>query len=289
MKYLVIFPLVLLQFFLFTHPAVAKLLINEFSSSSSDDWIELFNDSSESVNLSGFLIRDDTATNKLELDGMLPPFGFIAIDWSNKLNKTGDTIKIVTKSDENVIEDQVAYGDSSIPAPLDNQTVGRKTNGASEWSLFASSTKGLSNEQAQVVQPTPTNSPTVTNSPTPTRTPTPAKIPTPTRTPTPIKTPTVGKAQAVVATPGISRKANGPTQSLPIRDVLEASDDAYPTAIFVENSEEKDQEEEVLVQGESSNSTTNQIMSLLPVFGGVISLGYCGILVYLHYKRSRNA
>lgn len=70
---------------------------------------------------------------------------------------------------------------------------------------------------------------------------------------------------------------------------MEASDDAYPTAIFVENSEEKDQKEEVLVQGESSNSTTNQIMSLLPVFGGVISLGYCGILVYLYYKRSRNA
>ncbi len=55
-----------------TNIVFADVYINEFSSSTSnDDWIELFNDGTEDVDLAKYRIRDDTESNKLELNGIL--------------------------------------------------------------------------------------------------------------------------------------------------------------------------------------------------------------------------
>jgi len=170
------------MFLFVSNTSFASPLINEFSSSSSSDWVEIYNPDPESIDLSIYRIRDLTATNKKDLSGNLDPGGFATFDWSNKLNNAGDLIKLVLISDESVV-DETSYGDQGgISAPQSNQTGGRKQDGNSEWILFITSSKGSSNNSSEVyVPPTPTNTPQLT----------PTKTPKPTKTPTPVKTKTV--------------------------------------------------------------------------------------------------
>lgn len=301
MKYLAIFPFILLFFILSPTSVVAKLLINEFSSFTSDDWVELYNDGVEPVTLSEFTLRDSSATNRLDLDGTLFPYTVIAVDFSNYLNKPGDTIKIVAKSDENKIEDEITYGTAAIPVPGENQSTGRKTNGSGEWSLFASFTKGSSNETAIAIQPlptvttTPTTAPTLTKTPTPTKVPTATKIPTatkaptPTKTPTPIKTPPSTKSQALAVTSSMPQTTLSGEKNKSITGVLSASDDARPTSILaVEKEDEEKEEKEVIVGGASSDNVSQRLVAMLPIFGGMASLIFCAILLYLHYRKTHN-
>lgn len=162
-------------FALSTFPVLASPIINEFSSATSADWVEIYNSGVETVDLSQYRLRDLTSTNKLDLSGSLAPSGFASFDWSNKLNNAGDLIKLVLISDESII-DQVTYGDQGgISAPTSAQTGGRKSDGSGDWVILSASSKGASNNSSDVFSP-----PTAT----PTKTTTPTKIPTPTKTTT---------------------------------------------------------------------------------------------------------
>lgn len=181
MSYLKIFTIVLFFFVFFhlTNVANAALFINEFSSDSDPDWIEIYNSGDEAVDLSLYKIRDDSATNKLDLSETIGPKSFKAFDWSNKLNKPGDLIKLLLISNEENIIDEIGYGDKgSVPVPGSGQSSGRKTDGADEWVIFSSSSKELTNNTSVIIP-----SPTLTLTPTPS----PTKVPIPTKTPTPIK------------------------------------------------------------------------------------------------------
>ena len=175
-----VFALFLFVFFLFaitTSFAFASPIVNEFSSATSADWVEIYNPGADTVDLSQYRLRDLTSTNKLDLSGSLAPSGFVGFDWSNKLNNAGDLIKLVLISDESII-DQVTYGDQGgISAPASTQTGGRKSDGAAEWVILSASSKGFSNNSSSVFSP-----PTAT--PTKTPTPTPIKIPTAVKTAT---------------------------------------------------------------------------------------------------------
>ena len=177
----------LLVFIFTVSPSFASPVINEFSSNTSPDWVEIYNPDQEAVDLSMFRIRDLTASNKLDLSGNLDPGSFLVFEWSNKLNNGGDLIKLVLISDESII-DETKYGDEGgLSAPLSTQTGGRKEDGGDEWVLFRSSSKGASNNSSDVyVPPTPTNTP----------------IPTPTNPPKPIKTPTPIKSKTIKASTG---------------------------------------------------------------------------------------
>lgn len=152
--------------------------INEFSSGTSDDWIEIYNPDDSQIDLSLYRIRDLTSNNKLDLSGTIAGKGFASFDWSNKLNNGGDLIKLVLISDESTV-DQVNYGDQGgIVAPSTNQSGGREVDGSSNWVLFTASSKGSTNNSGPVFtlpSPTPTKTPSPTKSPTPTKTPTAAK------------------------------------------------------------------------------------------------------------------
>jgi hypothetical protein len=185
--------IILFVFLLTPSHAFAKVWINEFSSNGSDDWVELFNDGSEPLNLEIYRIRDSSATNKLDLTGQIDAGGYATFDWKNKLNNSGDTIKLVSASDENSVIDKIVYGNSGdIFSPASGQSAGRETDGGSVLSLFAAPSKNGTNVDAQAA-PTPTSlhekTPTPVKEPTPTKTPTPTKIPTPTKTPTPKPSP----------------------------------------------------------------------------------------------------
>jgi hypothetical protein len=183
MKHLVSFMILLTLFCGAASPVQAKLWINEFSSGSGTDWIEIYNDSSQTIPLSDYRLRDNSTSNKLDLSGILAPHGYMVFDWSDKLNNPGDVIKIVKTTDE-AEEDKVIYGDVEgkvIEAPLSTQYAARITDGSAAWGLFSSETKGAANVNAipiPTATPTPTDTPDPT--PTPTRTPTPTKSPTPT-------------------------------------------------------------------------------------------------------------
>lgn len=299
MKYLVIFPLVFLLLQIATTHAFAKLVINEFSSSTADDWVEIYNDSSDIVLLSDFRIRDSSATNKLDLDGTLSPFSVVAVDWNNRLNKNGDTIKIVAKNNEGDVEDQVTYGEGAIPAPGDNQSSGRKTNGSSEWGLFAVSTKGSSNEIATFIQPTPTATPIPTKSPTMQKTPTPTKVPTATKMPTatkiptptksgptPTRTPTPIRSSSQTITNTMSPSTGG--KAIVTTGVLSASSDARPTSILVKNEDQREENDEVVVSGASTSNPPISFTDILPIVGGLASLIFCAILLYLYYRKTHH-
>lgn len=188
-NFLPILCVLLFVFFSLPTEASAKIWINEFYSSGSDDWIELYNDAAEIVILDVYSFRDSSATNKLDLSGQIEPGGYAVFEWGSKLNNSKDIIKLVSKADEANIHDEIAYGSSeNLPAPQTGQSAGRQNNGGSAWVVFQNPSKSATNTNS-ILAPIPTaipeNTPTPVKEPTPTRTPTPTKIPTPTKLPTP--------------------------------------------------------------------------------------------------------
>lgn len=188
-NFLLIIFFILFVFFTFPSEVLAKIWINEFNSSGSDDWIELYNDAAETVTLDLYSFRDSSATNKLELSGQIEPGGYAVFEWGSKLNNSKDIIKLVSKDDESTLYDEIAYGSSEdLPAPETGQSAGRQNNGGSAWVVFQNPSKSATNTNS-ILAPMPTaipeNTPTPVKEPTPTRTPTPTKIPTPTKLPTP--------------------------------------------------------------------------------------------------------
>lgn len=286
----------LLIFLLTVNPqlASAKIVINEFSSATVNDWVELYNDGEESVNLSQFRIRDSTQTNKLDLTGTLAPQSFTSFDWYNKLNKLGDVVKLVKISDES-IDDQVAYGDqadSIIAAPGESQSAGREQDGGATWIVFSSSTKGLSNNAGTVAPsptliptdvPAPTKTPTPTKIPEPTKTPTPTKVPTPTKTPMPTKNPT---PLSVSVSPTAKQAVLGEKKSTrpSIEQVTKKEQKNYPTAILGERVEISPTKKPI------SNQKNTQHSSFVPIAfigGGALFLVACGILAFRAYKKRK--
>ena len=181
-----------LFFLFFPKLVLAKIYINEFSSYTTDnDWVELYNSDSNSVELAKYCLRDDSKTNKLQLSGSIAGQDFLVFNWNDKLNRSGDSIRLFLNCDESQPpEDQIIYGKGKdITAPGDGQAAGRTPDGGDKWSIFSEQTAGKPNTEPPVptTTPTPTDIPTPTRTPTPTHTPTPTKAPTPTKIPTPVK------------------------------------------------------------------------------------------------------
>lgn len=270
----------------FVQKVHAQLLINEFSTGSSDDWVELFNNTDQPIDLLGYEVRDNTESNSVSLSGILDPLGTMTLDFSNKLNNSGDTIRLVKKDTQSII-DSVSYGDDGgNPAPLEGQSVGRKPDAGSGFLLFTAHSKGSSNNDQEVYVP-PT--PTPTNTPTPTRTPTPSKTPTPTKSPTPTKTPTPVTSQEIdeedienqsVLTSAIKTSMSQTSQV--------SSESPRPTAVLGDRVTHADSTQDQNDQREfvkGAQSSRNDVMAKVG-FGSVI-LALCGILGYRKYKYGR--
>ena len=194
----------LLLFFIFPQKAFAQIIINEFSSfDNPGDWVEIYNYGNETIDLSSYRIRDSSATQKVDLSGLLESQKWKSFDLKDYLNKTGDVIRLMHLTGG--VEDSqpimtVCYGDkvndcSVIKVgcyPLENESVGSyPSDGGNTFERFSGTTKDASNVNAVLDPcPTPTSEPTSTptNTPNPTHTPTATPTPTPTKTPTPSPT-----------------------------------------------------------------------------------------------------
>lgn len=257
----------------------AALFINEFSSGTSDsDWVEIYNSDSSSVDLSSYILRDSTSSNKIELSGTINGNSYATFDWSDRLNNEGDTIRLLLKSDESTV-DQIAYGSSaSVPLPSSSQTGGRNPDGSSSWVLFNSATKGSTNNSTVFHTPTPTP----TNTPTPQNTPTPTKTPTPTAAPSNTPTPTVKILTSPTVTPRVTVR---PTNN-------EATEEAMMMRTTAMNQPQQEvQGAQVDLGGEldelDKKQGSNNWAKLLILMGAVIITGACGVFIYNNYQKEK--
>lgn len=213
---------------IFPKTAFAQVVINEVSSNTNPDWVELTNTATESAQLSLYKLQDE-AGNEKDLEGELSSGGFISIDWSDRLNNSGDIVKVIRLSDGIVIN-SLTYGDEGgICAPTSSQSIGRSPDGNTNLVLFSSNTKNATNNSSQISCPTPTPTATPTSTPTPTPTKTPTPTPKPTKSPTPKPTSTPTSTPEVLAeetevpftprptpTPILEATASAQTRNFPI-------------------------------------------------------------------------
>src|SRR3990170_3990793 len=97
--------------FAFPYAVNAQVIINEFSSSDSGDWIELYNTSSNEADLTPWLIKDTAASPVYEFSGNRLASGSSCYQSvSNRLNNSGDRIQLFNGITE---VDCVAYGDGN--------------------------------------------------------------------------------------------------------------------------------------------------------------------------------
>ena len=121
------------------------------------DWIELYNASSESVDLTGYSISDDGATWVFP-KGNIPPKGYLIIWASDKDKVTSDgqlhtNFKlstdgeiIVLKTPDGEVVDSVSYGRLA-----DDESYGRSTDGGKEFLIFSQPTPNESNDNSQTI------------------------------------------------------------------------------------------------------------------------------------------
>ncbi len=260
----------------------AGVVINEFSSNTAPDWVELYNTSGGDINLQDWSITDTTnSIYEFSNIQILPTAGFCVVNVSNRLNNDGDRIQLFQGS---LLQDCVSYGDgngsycgtnsqSNISFPSSTSSATRKSDGVGAWTM-GSPTSGYSN--TATVEPTtkvlcydstPTSTPTSTPRPaatsTPTRTPTPTKTPTPALTPnftpTPTKTPTPTLKPTSIATKPIAS----------VSAVLGATDSAATASVMADR--------------ETKYSVKPLIISLL-----LVGIG-CAILSLVFVWKKRDA
>ncbi len=127
------------------------------------DWIELYNTSTSTVNISGYYITDDASEPrkwKVPTGTSIPAKGYLVI-WADgkntglhtnfKLSSDGEKLKMYASS--MLLLDTVAYGD------LDAEVIwGRKTDGTGTWDMLAIPTPGKTNNATLVkgIAPKPT-------------------------------------------------------------------------------------------------------------------------------------
>jgi len=128
-----------------------------------DDWIEIYNGTSEPFNIGGLYITDDlnNPTKYLMPDTKpdsttIPAGGFLLL-WADsdmedgvlhigfKLSKSGEQIGLYDK--DGFIVDFVTFGGQNT-----NQSSGRITDGYANWQFFTQPTPGYSNNSAHTIQ-----------------------------------------------------------------------------------------------------------------------------------------
>jgi hypothetical protein len=151
-------------------PVFAEMKINEISPWSEPDWVEIVNTATNSVSLEHYLIRDSTVSNKKILSGEIPANGYLKVDFSNYLNKDGDTVRLLISADSTESEiDRLDYGKQLVCPEQAAQSVGRLPDLTGTFQMLAAGTPDGSNNTAPVLScnsPTPTLKPSVTPKPT---------------------------------------------------------------------------------------------------------------------------
>lgn len=159
MKILFLFSVTVILLLIPRNVFAGSLVINEFMAnpSSGSDWIELYNPTSSSVDLTNWILVDSTSTMKT-LSGTISPSGFATFDVSTRLNKTSDSIYLKDTGGSTI--DNYSY----TTEPSTDVTIGRSPDGSS-WTTLSNSSKGSSNGGSSPSPSSSTSSFTVSNVP----------------------------------------------------------------------------------------------------------------------------
>jgi parallel beta-helix repeat protein len=138
-----------------------QVLINEFSASNSNiiadpdfndyaDWVELYNKSSEALNLKGYFFTDNLGTPdkwQIPVDAVIQPGGFLLI-WADDMNSgLHANFKISADGEElGLFTPGMKLIDSvSFTNQVGDISSGRVPNGSTVWGYFREPTPGASN------------------------------------------------------------------------------------------------------------------------------------------------
>lgn len=275
--------------------------------SSGSEWIELYNPSTQTVDLSNWQLWDQLSQPSLLYtfsDFSLAPSTFVVVEIGKKLNDTGDGVVLLDLNDSLI--DSVSYQTAQLD--LGYSRTALHNLATFEWQPASPNT--FISLTISPLQPSPTEllvSPTLpltnnTTAPTLTHTPTttPTKSPSPSKTPTPIKTPTI----VLITTPTNSNSPpisthplTQPTRPLPTitpkpPDIpplhqLVAQHKLDPTA-----SESSSHSQPAVPQNNQSRlvffpSTRNPTAALNVIIGSLIICCHAGLSVWLDWRKNR--
>lgn len=210
--------IIFILFSLFTKSVLAQV-INEFSPKGDPEWVELYNNTSSAIDLTGWTITDG-ANHVKSISGSIDASGyFVYENPSGWLNDTGGDSIILKDASSNTI-DSITYGSGSILTPDSGMCTARTPDGSGTWTSNISCTKNSVNPNAPTATPAPTA--TATSAPTATSTSTPTPVST--RTPTPIPTKTASAKPSPTPAPDGAGQAS-PTPTETAGAVLSASDE----------------------------------------------------------------
>ena len=120
--------------------ASSSVKITEFVAIATEgpDWVEIYNSSASTVSLEGWKIRDSTDSNKKNLTGCISAKGFRKFDFSNKLNNSGDEIRLFDKND--ILIDSLSYFSAAVPSHQKGESTGRNPDTEDSWQVITTPT-----------------------------------------------------------------------------------------------------------------------------------------------------
>lgn len=249
----------------------AAISINEFSSGSNPEWIELYNNSSTEVDLTNWYFTDALGHKEVFSTTILGNNYFLYkknVDSGGWLNNNGDTIYLYDNATPSAtLVDAVTYGPGKpVGSPASDKSAGRVPDGSGNW------VNNLAWSQASPnPTPAPTNTPSPTNTPTPEPSATPTNIPT--SAPKPTAPPKPTPTQIVELIPSIGE-----------REFVNARQDPT-TGKLIDLGEESNApptSEQVLGTTTSGSKLIPVILIVLGVGGLVTSL----VLLFRHARRA---
>ncbi|MCL4418785.1 lamin tail domain-containing protein [Patescibacteria group bacterium] len=269
---------IFLGFFFFSSIPVSAgdVVINEFLvDPDADQWVELYNKGTGSIDISGWFIDDSGGSEKYTIPmgttiGSLE-FKIFESRLFNLNRISADTIRLLNNSS---LEDSYAYN----TGPGVNKSYGRQTDGASNWVIFDSPTKGSSNNLSipvSISTPTPTQIPTSTSVPT--------KKSTPTYKPTPQSSPIDSNIKTISSTQKSTGESGKPliaARNMPTSILGEATVAGVTTSSAKSDTKSK--------ETKSLNSKENNISKIL-VVTGLVFIALCAILAFRIYRKSQNS
>ncbi|MBI5729179.1 MAG: lamin tail domain-containing protein [Candidatus Magasanikbacteria bacterium] len=141
----------------------AQIKINEFlpNPDGGDEWIELYNSATTSLDLIDGLLCDnrETSCTIATTSGTIAAEGWATFFLNGShLNNSGDSV--ILKNPDGLMVDQVTYGTDALKTPGKNQTIARKNDGVdtdseADWAITTSLTPGTGNTIVAPPAPAP--------------------------------------------------------------------------------------------------------------------------------------
>jgi len=214
----------------------ADVVLNEFQvDPSSSQWVELYNTSASTVDISGWIIDDSGSPSTkytISQNTILPSNTCLTFTSGNFNFNTASSDSAQLISGSTVI-DVYSYSKSAG----NGVSFGRIPDGTGGW-ISMSPSSGSLNATGDPCIPPVTPTPTPTNTPTPTPTPTPSatSAPTATSVPTSTRTPTPTSTRILSSTPTIEISEEVYTDVLHVPAILGVEADDAATKGVIESS-----------------------------------------------------